>query len=511
MAMVPCIAMVSGRASTDGGDVTDYARRFEASCARQSEGTESQTVTTPTVVKQQEPAAVEAVAPSPPPPPAPSAKELLRSWIVAHVPSGAQVSEDGPGFAVQLTTRAGDSLMSVAASSIEATTAYNEEELAAALRKANPSVSAYPKELLAEGTQLRLPSVLALADGAPKSPSEARLGWPADKSMRGIYVNETMLKDKEFPRLLDMVTAHGMNAIVVDAKDVTGWFTYPTKIPLALENDGNRHNVVSSLERLVRVAHRHGVRVVARVACFRDEHLAPSRKDLAVQNKSGGPHRAPNHLIDWLDPTNETVQQYLLDAVKESIDAGADEIQLDYVRYPTEGVLDAEFHLDDRGLTSHGVITQFVGRVHELTKAASVPLSLDVFGCVAWGDRPDVDSTGQDLRALGTEVEALSPMVYPSHFGEGFNGYAIPGDHPDIVAIGTRRALDTLHKAGIDDVVVRPWVQAFPYKSPHFGAPYIAEQIKEGKNGGGIGFLAWNSGGEYGATFAATPLTKDKR
>jgi hypothetical protein len=166
-------------------------------------------------------------------------------------------------------------------------------------------------------------------------------------------------------------------------------------------------------------------------------------------------------------------------------------------------------HIEDRGLGStEEVIAAFVKRVHEVTQAARVPLSLDVFGCVAWGNKPDMDSTGQDLMRLGPNIEALSPMVYPSHFADGFNGYEIPGDHADIVGIGTQHALDMLAKAGASNVVVRSWVQAFPYKSPHFGAPYVADQIKSAKEVGGVGWLAWNSGGEYGATYAAVPALK---
>ncbi|MEO7091730.1 MAG: putative glycoside hydrolase, partial [Polyangiales bacterium] len=356
---------------------------------------------------------------------------------------------------------------------------------------------------------IRVPDVVLTA---PKSPAEARLGWPEDKAMRAIYMNAEMMAGRwggGFRENLAKMNARGINAIVVDAKDVTGWFTYPTKIPLAVENDGNKHNVIGSFARLVRVAHAQGIRVIARVACFRDEHLGPTHGELAIKNKGNDfPHKAPSKIVDWLDPTNDTVQQYLVDVVKESIDAGVDEIQLDYVRYPTEGIWDADFHLEEKNLSTADVITGFVHRVHETTKAAGVPLSLDVFGCVAWQYAKDMESTGQDLRRLGKEIEAISPMVYPSHFGVGFQGFEVPGDHPEIVAIGTKKAIETLHEAGADHVVVRSWVQAFPWKSPHFGSGYIAEQIKEAAKGGGVGWLAWNSGGEYGATYAAVPLLK---
>lgn len=455
----------------------------------------------PVAVAKAEPPKVEAAPP--PEPPEPTPRELLRSWLEARLPKGGAVVEDGPTLAVEHTTVKGDTLRSLADAYVDVTTAYAEPELLGALMKANPTVKLGP---IPEGTKVRVPRIV---DEAPKPPAEARLGWPKDDggALRGIYVNATMTGNPNFPGTLDKLVARGLNAIVVDAKDVTGFFTYRSKVPLALAMDANKHATISSFERFVRYAHRKGVRVVARVSCFRDEWIGPRRHDLAIQRRGGGAHVGPGKRVDWLDPSNETVQQYLVAVVDEVLEAGVDEVQLDYVRYPTEGTWDADFKLKDRGLTSAGVITDFVKKVHERTAKAAVPLSLDVFGVVAWRFQPDIDATGQDLRMLAPHIEALSPMVYPSHFADGFHGYEKPGDHPDVVAIGTKRAVEEIAATGAK-VVVRPWVQAFPWHTTVFGAPYVAEQIVHAKGGGGVGWLAWNSGGEYGATFGAVPIAK---
>jgi hypothetical protein len=426
----------------------------------------------------------------------------LREYLTRNLPEGgAIVEDDGPTLGVVHTCRAGETAYKIAASYVDLTTAYTNKELAAAIYKAN---SKLPSGELVEGTKVVIPRIVT---SAPKSPSEARLPWPEDRSLRGLYANSMYAGSVDLPASLDTMAAHGMNAIVVDAKDVTGLFTYKSKIPLALELDASKHSQIPSLARLVRVAHARDIRVVARIACFRDEWVGPRRTELAVQAKGGGAHRAPSKIIDWLDPANEQVQTYLVAVVDEAIAAGVDEIQLDYVRYPTEGIGNADFKLKERGLTAVSVITDFVKRVHETTKKANVPLSLDVFGVVAWGYKVDTDATGQDLTELAPVVEAISPMVYPSHFAEGFHGYEVPGDHPDIVAIGTKKAVD-LVKSIPATTAIRPWVQAFPWKSPSFGSTYIADQIRESKNGGGVGWLAWNSGGEYGATFQALPTKK---
>lgn len=430
-------------------------------------------------------------------------KELLKSFLIGHVPEGGAVEEDGPGFSITHTSKKGQTLRSIAEAYVDLTTLYSEGELIGALMKSNPKMGYAP---LPEGTRVVIPHVVA---EVPRSGDAERLGWPKDDNgaLNGIYANATMAGHPSFPGLLDKLVAHGMNAMVIDVKDVGGFYTYPSKIPLALEIKANKHTTVSSFNRLVRYAHARGIRVIARVTCFRDENLGPNRHDLAVQKRGGGAHVAPSKIVDWLDPANQGVQDYLVAAVDEALDAGVDEVQLDYVRYPTEGVWDADFHLAERGLTPVSVITGFVQKVHEHTKKAHAALSLDVFGVVAWRDKRDINATGQDLRMLAPHIEALSPMVYPSHFAPGFNGYEKPGDHADIVGIGTKRAIDELAAAGVN-VPVRPWVQAFPWKTTSFGAAYVRDQIAEGKKVGGIGWLAWNSGGEYGATFGAVPAKK---
>jgi hypothetical protein len=298
-----------------------------------------------------------------------------------------------------------------------------------------------------------------------------------------------------------------MNSIVLDVKDISGTLTYPTEVPLANRVRATQYATLPSLARFVEVAHARQIRVIARIACFHDEWVAPRRRDLAIRNKHGGAHVGPSGRADWLDPQNPEVRAYLLGLVDEAIAKGVDEVQLDYVRYPTEGILGADFHLENK--TTVDVITDFVKTVHQHTHSHNVPLSLDVFGVVAWQHDVDTAATGQDLAQLAPYVEVLSPMVYPSHFTPGFAGFDEPGDHPEVVRIGTSQA-KAVAAAANPQIVMRPWVQAFPFRSPHFGVAYIADEIREAQLAGGLGFLAWNAGGEYGATLAAVQALRPK-
>ncbi len=331
--------------------------------------------------------------------------------------------------------------------------------------------------------------VTSSAAAADAPPVEPRLGWPDDGHIDGLYAQIGMIGQPWFPKFLDHMAASGMNAVVVDGKDYSGWLTYPSAIPLASETRAASHAVLRSLQDLVHAAHERGIRVLLRVTCFHDPWMAAHRRDLAIRG-----------MADWLDPNNVATQDYLLAVVDETLQTGVDEIQLDYVRYPTEGIGHADFAL--AGAKTTDVIAGFVGRVHDHTHEAGVPLSLDVFGVVAWQRSVDVRATGQDLARLGQVVEVLSPMVYPSHFREGFNGYSEPGAHPEVVAFGTKQADDVLRKVG-STAIVRPWIQAFPWHAPGYSSVYVAQEIAQARAAKGLGWLAWNAGGYYSEVFAA--------
>jgi hypothetical protein len=410
----------------------------------------------------------------------------LEGWLRARLPVGGRVDRGANGAVrVVHVARAGDTLMSIAPAYIDLTTAYTDQELTSALAAANQMPATVP---IHPGYEVVIPHVVA---AIPPPPAESRLGWPEDHALSGIYAHIGMIGAAALPRVLDSLAASGMNAIVVDGKDYGGWLTYRSAIPLAVDTKASSHAVLPSVGRLVRVAHARGIRVILRVACFHDAWTPPLRPDLAIR----GMH-------NWLNPNEPKAQDYILAIIDELLPTGVDEIQLDYVRYPTEGISHADFELGGKKTTD--VIAGFVERVHARTQAAGVPLSLDIFGVVAWQYPPDVKGTGQDLRKLGPLVEAISPMVYPSHFADGAMGFSLPGEHPEVVGYGTKQAAEVLKKAGAT-AIVRPWIQAFPWHAHGYDVGYVSREIGASRASEGVGWLAWNAGGYYREVFAAAP------
>lgn len=407
------------------------------------------------------------------------------AWLDGRLPKGGAIEDGRPVH----TVRAGEVPVTIARQWVALTDVYHEEDLAKEILAANKD-----KKWLTTGTKLVVPRVLA---SAPPPPTRLP---PSEDPLRGIFLIGAAAT-RSWESTLDHLAARGWNSVTLDGKDYMGPITYPSKVPQALETGATKGAPLSDLARTIRFAHAKGVRVIMRIACFHDPWAAEKAPRLSVRGNWGGAYP-----IGWLDPANPEVHEYVQALIAEEIDAGADEIQLDYVRYPVQkGLGNADFAHYMNKRSRKEVIRDFVREMHALTKARGVPLSVDVFGVTATGTQEDVDNLGQDLAMMGQEAEYIMPMVYPSHYGEGFYGFAVPGDHPEIVGIGTKATAAKLAGTGAK---VRPWLQAFDWKSPAYGPKYLAAEIKSAEENGGAGWMMWNPGSEYSTAWAAAPARR---
>jgi hypothetical protein len=151
------------------------------------------------------------------------------------------------------------------------------------------------------------------------------------------------------------------------------------------------------------------------------------------------------------------------------------------------------------------VIANFLDRAYLQIHPSGVLLSLDVFGIMAWQRPVDLSHTGQDIVAMAKHCDVLSPMIYPSHFF-GMDGIAHPGDAPEHF-IG--ESMDRFRAITKDSgVVLRPWLQAFAWRTKTYSPQYVEVQIEVAKQKGGIGFLFWNANNDYSKPYTAMPEMK---
>jgi hypothetical protein len=417
----------------------------------------------------------------------------IAGWLRSRLPPGGRiVSGEGGKVSVLHMVGADDTPLTIARLYLDFTDVYRAEDLAKEIAKISPA--------LAPGAWLEVPHLLS---DPPRGPDEDRLRWPAERALKGVYISG-LFAGYYWPETIDKLGSRKLNAVVLDAKSYDGPITYPSHVKLATETGAAKDPPIRDLSRAIRFAHARGVHVIMRISCFHDPWAAKYAPRLSLMNTSGRPFQ-----MGWMDPSNPEAQEYIVDLVRESIDLGADEIQLDYVRFPVQsrGLSNAVMPAPD-GHRSQAM-KAFVARVHAVTEARRIPLSLDVFGVTATGDWSDIEALGQNLGVLGPEAEALSPMMYPSHYAKGWHGFQEPGNHPEIIGIGTRSAVDRLKADRVSGTIVRPWLQAMSYKSSVFGPKYIADEIKSAESSGAVGWLMWDPQNSYWAVWQAIQPVKE--
>jgi hypothetical protein len=410
---------------------------------------------------------------------APVAAPSLADYLRANAPKQATIEGDPPK--ILHTVAPGETYDAIAGAYLNLTEIYAVKDLARAIEKSNAA--------LVVGKKIEIPKPLTKV---PLDPKKEILGWPEDGALRAIFLTGPAAQQK-WEDYLEHIVTHGMNAVVLDGKDYQGPVNYPTKAKLAIELKAAEKAVIPDLARMIRFAHWKGVRIILRIPCFHDPYADKRLKDSRL-SLIRTTTNLPVH-IDWIDPTKEESQQYAMDLAQEGVDAGADEIQLDYVRFPVH--ISNDFAKLPEPKDRPAVIRDFVRKVKGITQPNGVKLSLDLFGVAATGIRSDIERLGQDIAVVGAEADAISPMVYPSHYDKGYNGWEHPGDHPEIVGIGTKGAVAQLAAVG-SKTVVRSWIQAFPWHCNVFSPSYIVSQTKSAEANGGRGWLLWSPSCEYG-------------
>lgn len=360
------------------------------------------------------------------------------------------------------------------------------------MRQANGKLQG---EFLRAGQQIVVPGILD-APIVEKSVPVAK-----DFEVRAIYLTGIMAASDRGLKIVQRWKEVGGNAVVFDVKDSDGLLNIAFDHPLA----GGRKPVIRDLPKLTRYLHSQGMHAIARVAIFRDERLVLSHPELAVQSKRSGQAWKENGKLVWTDPSQPKVQEYDIALAKKAAAAGVDEVQFDYVRFPAEGdQKDASFYFQ----TAHpdwkrsDVITDFLKHAYAELHPTGVLLSLDVFGVMAWQRQVDLAHTGQDIVGMAKYCDVLSPMIYPSHFF-GMDGYDHPGDAPEHFIGESMDRFQLITKGS--GVVIRPWLQAFGWRTKTYSPKYIEVQVLTSKSKGGIGFLFWNANNDYGKPYSAMP------
>lgn len=325
----------------------------------------------------------------------------------------------------------------------------------------------------------------------PTAPGPAH--QPMPKLVKGVYLTARTVQTKRFNDLLNFVDQSELNSVVIDLKDGDGALAFATENPALRLATSTAF--LPPLEALTDELHGRGIYAIARVFVFEDpwyaDHSSSSLKT------ADGKIWADKKGIHWNDPADQNVWRYNVAIAREAWERGFDEIQFDYIRFPTDGKInDIVYPVWDGREPKREVIRNFFKYLHDELVTKNIPVSVDLFGYTVRLDEDDL-GIGQHSKDALPYVTAISPMVYPSHYYAGSYGFAKPAEHPgEIVAESMRIARQLEASSTPGHASFRPWLQDFNIGAK-YDAPMVRAQIDAAEAGGASGWLLWNARNVY--------------
>ncbi len=316
-------------------------------------------------------------------------------------------------------------------------------------------------------------------------------------AVQGIYVTSFVVSTYGtsgdlFTPLLDFVEQTELNAMVIEAKDAWGAVAYDSQVPLVQElgTASPRYEVAEILQE----CRRRGIYTIGYIVTFEDSRLVDARPEWGVQSISRGGPWTDRKGLKWADPYRQEVREYNIAIARELAELGFDEVQFDYIRFPTDGVLSDIRYAEETSIEKQYATTAaFVRRAYEELAPTGVFISADVFGYAAWRKMWE---QGQDISLMTHHLDYICPMAYPSHYSPGEQGCANPNACPYPIVLETLKRAHAQMSEG-QRARLRPWLQDFDLGVPPYGPTEVEAQIRAARDGGAVGWSLWNAGNVY--------------
>ena len=340
----------------------------------------------------------------------------------------------------------------------------------------------------------------------------------ADKirAKRSLYVPAGQVVSKAgVDKFAGIIDANNLNSLVIDMKDDYGLLRYRSNDPLVSEKA--RESMYSiDIDAFIDRFKKKNMYLIARIVVFKDRNLyawkgnkyavwdgkknAPwvgikGYEDVPAEDGKAAEKKTLFYDEYWVDPYSEEVWEYNTAIAKELIRRGFDEIQFDYIRFPTDGknIFDTQYRWRDKGMDMESALISFLSYARKNIQA---PIGIDIYGANGWyrsGTR-----TGQDVELMAPYVDVICPMFYPSHFEQDFLAYTPIIERPyRIYFYGTYRNTVIARS----QVLVRPWIQAFylnvSFDRRFYDKDYVLRQMYGVRDAAENGYMYWNNAGRY--------------
>jgi len=296
-------------------------------------------------------------------------------------------------------------------------------------------------------------------------------------------------------KLINFVDESDLNSITIDIKDSTGTISFPVNDP-AVSQYKTYSTRISDIDNLIKELHERDIYVIGRLTMFQDPLLAEKRPDLAYKRTDNGEIWKDRKGLAFLHPRNTEVLDYLTALAVESYAIGFDEINFDYIRFPSDG----DMTILDYDLNEGETRAAFMKTVYEhldenLRVEHEIPISADLFGMTTTA--LDDLTIGQVLVDALPHFDAIAPMVYPSHYPDTFLGYDNPAEHPyEIIHHAIKEAIVRAESIDEDPTKIRAWIQDFDLGGD-YGETEIREQVQALADLGLYSFMSWDPRNVY--------------
>ena len=323
-----------------------------------------------------------------------------------------------------------------------------------------------------------------VAAAAPTSPFRTAL----PQEIRGVHVTMDLASVPGKIGQYLALKSSGLNALELDVKDESGTVGFVGGAPALAVHDGAARPFYDP-RAVARETHKAGVYLIGRVVTFEDPIASAAHPALAV-HKSDGSLWHTNGGLGWLNPYSRAAWAYDVDVAVAAAKAGFDEIQFDYVRFPSDGDVSIIRYPGAHPQPAQQTIAAFlryaVSRLHPL----GVRVSADVFGLSATHDL----GIGQYPAQIGKIVDTVYPMTYPSHYRPG--EYNLPDPNADPGRTVSDSLADFRTQLAGTGALLVPWLQDFSLGRTYHPAD-VAAQIAAARSFRTGGFMLWNAGGVY--------------
>lgn len=292
--------------------------------------------------------------------------------------------------------------------------------------------------------------------------------------VRGLYMTSWIAGRKDLRKTVhhQIRDNENLNTIIIDIKDDTGKISFKIDHPLIVELESSEKRI-PDIREFIEELHKDNIYVIGRIAVFQDPHLIKRWPDEAVKKMSDPTQNwVDRKNIGWMDASSEKVWDYVATIAEESYKVGFDEINFDYIRFPSDGNMKDIHYTLSQGKFRPDVLEDFFKYLHDRLKPQGIVISADIFGMTTVNT--DDLGIGQVLEKTIPYFDFVCPMVYPSHFPNGWAGIENPASEPYLVIKKSMgKAVERVIAMGEDPKKLRPWLQDFD-----LGADYTEDLVR---------------------------------